>query len=140
MYILRAKFPHNLIGALASSLCLLHCIATPLLFAVQASMLAHEVEHPEWWGTLDVIFLIISLLAVWQSSKTTAKTWVRYALWMSWLFLSIVILNEKLSILSLPELAIYFPTIALIGLHLYNRKYCHCKDDGCCVHSKEQTR
>jgi len=33
----------------------------------------------------------------------------------------------------LGELVVYIPAIALVGLHLYNRKYCKCEDDTCCA-------
>jgi hypothetical protein len=139
MQTLKTGIPHNFIGALASGLCLVHCLLTPIVFAVQGSLLAHGHEHPYWWGLLDSFFLVVSFLAVWRSSKTTTKNWVRYALWISWLFLSAIILNEKMTFVPAPEFAIYFPTIALIGLHLYNRKYCFCTNNSCCIHTDRKS-
>jgi len=109
----------NVLGAFASILCLIHCFATPFLL-----------------GFLDLIFLSISFIAIWWSVKTTTKNWMRYALWLSWFVLAIVIFNEKLGVFPLLEEAIYVPSTALIFLHFYNKKYCNCGDTACCVDGK----
>lgn len=57
---------------------------------------------------------------------------MKYALWISWAVLAGILLNEKLTLLEIPEAAIYFPTVALVALHLYNRKYCQCAGKNCC--------
>ena len=122
----------DLIGAFSSGLCLLHCIATPFLFITQASLTnCCEASHT-WWKSMDYLFLIISFAAVYRSNQTTSKAWIGKALWGSWIILFMVILNEKLEWLALPEIAIYFPALALIILHLYNQKYCQCDEN--CIH------
>lgn len=122
------------IGALASSLCLLHCLATPLFFIVQPLRI-HETSSPIWWKSLDFIFLILSFFAVYWSAKNTSKNWIKYLLWLSWAILTFAIVNEKLELFHLPELAVYIPTLALIVLHIYNKKYCQCKDGNCCANN-----
>ncbi|MEM1000261.1 MAG: MerC domain-containing protein [Bacteroidota bacterium] len=125
-------------GALASGLCLIHCVATPFIFIAHAGAHEHGHEHghahasPLWWGTIDIIFLAVSLLAVAWSARNTSKNWMRYALIGSWLGLALVIINEKVGLLHLPEEAIYLPALALVGLHLYNRRYCQCDEEECC--------
>lgn len=119
-------------GAIASGLCLLHCIATPILFAIQP-MATHVEEAPIWWKSLDYIFLLLSFFAVYWSAKNSSKNWMKYALWTSWILLTLAILNEKLELFHLGELVVYIPAISLIGLHLYNRKYCQCADETCCA-------
>jgi len=114
-------------GALASGLCLLHCIITPFIFIVQSSTADH-VEVPVWWGTIDIILIIISFIAVYWSGKNTTKQWVKFGLWLCWALMSFVIINEKIGLLELSESSIYAPAIGLISLHIYNRKYCKCKD------------
>ena len=123
----------DILGTAASALCLVHCVVTPFLFATHASFLEDHHGHPIWWGFLDILFITFSMFAVYWSSKTTSKTVVRYAFWLSWMFLLVVILNEKLKLFPLSEDIIYMPSLALIGLHIYNRKYCKCKNDTCCV-------
>lgn len=120
----------DVIGSTASFLCLIHCIATPFLFVAQAEILGHGESHPMWWGLLDVVFLVISYFAVWWSGQTTTRSWIRKALWISWILLAIIVMNEKLAVVELPEAVIYLPAISLIVLHLYNRKYCsQCVED-----------
>lgn len=121
----------DIIGAVASTLCLVHCIATPFLFVVQAGVVSAGESRPEWWGILDLIFLVISFFAILWSSKTTTKQWVGLALWISWIFLVFVVLNEKFSLIPLMEEAVYVPTLGLIFFHLYNHKYCQCRQEDC---------
>ncbi len=117
----------DVIGSTVSFLCLIHCIATPLIFVAQAELATHSEEHPLWWGLLDIVFLVISFFAVLWTGKTTSKKWVKNALWLSWGVLALIVINEKLSVIPLLEEAIYFPAVSLILLHLYNHKYCnHC--------------
>ena len=120
------------IGAIASSLCLAHCIATPILFVMQP-LAVHAETAPVWWKNLDYTFLLLSFFAVYWSVKNSSKTWVKYALWVSWIALTSAILNEKMELLHLGEIVVYGPAISLIFLHLYNRKYCQCADETCCA-------
>ncbi|MEM1336520.1 MAG: MerC domain-containing protein [Bacteroidota bacterium] len=121
----------DVIGAWASGLCLVHCLATPFLFVAQAGLVSSGESHPQWWGVLDFVFLAVSFLAIWWSSKTTSKRWIQIALWASWLLLLFIVLNEKFSLLPLAEQAIYVPAIGLIFFHLYNRRYCQCGNTAC---------
>lgn len=118
------------LGSIASGLCLVHCIITPLIFVIQP-ISVHSDSAPIWWKSLDYLFLIVSLLAVYWSAKNTTKDWIKYGLWISWILLTAAILNEKLELFHLGELVVYIPAISLIGLHLYNRKYCSCNEDVC---------
>lgn len=123
----------DIIGAAASSLCLVHCIATPFLFVVHAGVVSAGEVRPSWWGLLDFVFLTISLFAIIWTNKTTTKQWVGKALWISWLLLAFVVLNEKFSLFPLMEEVVYIPTTGLIFFHLYNRKYCRCGQEVCCA-------
>ncbi|WP_299765368.1 MerC domain-containing protein [uncultured Dokdonia sp.] len=123
----------NILGIAASSFCLVHCLATPFLFVTHAGHVHGHHSHPFWWGILDSLFIVISLFAVYWSAKNTSKNWMKYALWISWVLLSFVILNEKVGLIHLMEEAIYVPSLLLILLHLYNRKYCQCANDQCCT-------
>ncbi|WP_299684824.1 MerC domain-containing protein [uncultured Dokdonia sp.] len=123
----------DIIGSTASILCLAHCLATPFLFVTHAGHVQGHHSHPFWWGLLDILFILISLIAVYWSARNTSKNWVRYTLWMGWASLSFVIINEKLEMILLIEEVIYIPSLALIALHVYNRKYCQCANDNCCT-------
>ncbi len=123
----------DIIGATASTLCFIHCVATPFLFVAQAGLASAEGSHPWWWGAIDVVFLTISFFAVYWSTKNSSKRWIKYALWSSWIALSFIILNEKVSLVPLWEEAIYAPALALVFFHLYNRKYFSCGEEHCNV-------
>ncbi|NRA52058.1 MAG: MerC domain-containing protein [Phaeodactylibacter sp.] len=124
------------LGAAASALCMVHCIATPLLFVAQTCSVTASCcdASPTWWKSLDYIFLVVSFWAVYRTtSNMGAHFWVKPALWTSWGLLAIILLNEKLALIQLPEQAIYVPALALVGLHLFSLRYCRCADDECCV-------
>ena len=128
------RIQSDYIGALASGICLLHCIATPFLFASAVEMEQHHHgKNPIWWSSIDVIFIIISFIAVYRSARLSSMQWVKYALFISWAFLSFVLLNEKFEGVHLAEEIIYVPASSLILLHLYNKRYCQCDDENCCV-------
>ncbi len=132
------KNKSDIIGMFASSLCLLHCTFTPLLFIAHAQLASHHEGIPFWWKVLDYAFLAISFIAVYWSVKVTSKAWMKYAFWGTWSLLFVILINEKLHWLHIPEAAIYFPSLGLVFLHIYNRKYCTCKEDECCaVHHKK---
>ncbi|KGL63471.1 hypothetical protein PHEL85_0507 [Polaribacter sp. Hel1_85] len=88
---------------------------------------------PSWWKIIDYFFLVISFFAVYRSTQTTSSKWVKPALWFSWFTLFIIIINEKVAWFSLNEKAIYVSALALILLHLYNKKYCQCNTTKCCT-------
>ncbi len=126
-------FKTDKIGILASTLCMIHCIATPFLFLSSSCSSTCCESSPNWYSSLDFLFLLISLFAIYQSSKNSSKIWMKYAMWTSWGLLLAILLNEKIHLYSLFEYAIYFPALALVILHIYNLKYCQCKTDACCT-------
>jgi len=120
----------DLVGAAASGLCAIHCIATPFLFVAQSCSTTGCCEGPIWWSMIDYFFIGVTFLAVYYSSGDHTPTWMKYGLYGSWILLSALILNEKMALLAIPALVKYTVAFALIGLHLYNRKYC-CASDTC---------
>lgn len=123
------------IGIIASSLCLVHCVATPFLFIAQAcaASCCSAPSVPSWWKWIDYLFLVISFAAIYYAAKNSTKRWMQIALWGSWIVLLFTILNESFVMISLPESFIYFPALSIVFLHLYNRKYCTCNEDKCCA-------
>ena len=125
-------------GALASGLCMIHCLATPLIFVAQACSASASTasccaSSPSWWGMLDYLFLVISIVAVYFSAKETTLVWMPAALYASWSFLAFLILNERFHMLHVDHSLVYAPALSLVVLHLYNRKYCNCDTDECCT-------
>ncbi len=121
----------DLMGAAASTLCALHCMAAPFLFLAKAGSSAMHVETPVWYQTFDYLFIIIAFVAIYFATKNTTKNWMRIALWTTWGILLLAILNETFEVKHLPEAAVYIPALAIAGLHLYNRKYCQCQEECC---------
>ena len=121
----------DITGAMASGLCLIHCIATPFIFIAQSCSATCCDSSPIWWQSIDYIFIGVSFFAVFWSVKHTSRRWMKTALWVSWIALSFVIINEKFELIYLPESITYLPALVLVGLHIYNKKYCQCKGEAC---------
>lgn len=121
------------IGAVAGALCLIHCIATPFVFIVKSCTAACCAETPFWWSLIDYLFLIISGFSIYKSTKTSQKQWVKIALWVNWVVLFFILMNERLEFFFLVKEAIYIPSILIVVLHIYNLKYCQCSKDSCCI-------
>lgn len=121
----------NQLGVVASSLCLVHCLATPFVFVTKACTMTCCDSSPVWWSLIDSVFLVVSLVSVYWSAQKSSSTAIQAALWSSWLVLMAVIANEYLNLISLSSQIIYFPTITLILLHLLNWRFYHICDEDC---------
>ena len=121
------------IGVIASSLCIIHCVATPFLFVVHSCC---SVGAPSWWQSFDFLFLAISLIAIYFSVKNSTSNFVIFGMWFSWFLLGIILLNNRFSLFAIDHNAIYIPAALLIILHIYNLKYCQCSDNTCCAKSE----
>ncbi len=129
----RITINYDGIGIITSTLCAIHCIATPFLFLVKACSFSCCSEAPIWWTMFDYIFLMISFIAIYFITINLNVKWLNISLWTTWIILLFTILNQSFEIVSLPKYFIYIPTSLIIILHLYNLKYCKCKNDSCCV-------
>ncbi|WP_235016273.1 MerC domain-containing protein [Aquimarina sp. AU474] len=119
------------LGIIASSLCVIHCLVTPFFFIAHTGSIILKDLHPFWWRSLDFIFLGLSFMAIRRSTKTSSKPEMKYAFWISWLLLFIIVVNEKLGIVPLPEEAIYITSLSLVALHFYNLIFCQCEQKCC---------
>ena len=125
------------IGAINSSICVIHCFATPFLFLTQAqTSLVEPSTVPLWWQLLNYVFIVVSFFAVNRTVKNSSNQLVKSLLWVLWVLLSTLILNEQFEIMHMPELLTYFAGISLASLHIYNLKYCQCEDENCCPPKK----
>ncbi|WP_084165803.1 MerC domain-containing protein [Dyadobacter crusticola] len=95
----------DILGATASVLCLIHCLATPYLFIAGAGAAANQEEGPAWWGMIDLALLVVSLFSAYWSAKKSSKQWMKYALYATWLVLAFLIFNEKFEGIRLPAFA-----------------------------------
>jgi hypothetical protein len=119
------------IGALASGLCLIHCLATPFLFVAQSCAKSCCSTAPGWWLFIDYLFIALSFMAIYFASKQTSKKWVSMMFYVLWFLLTALVINESQGFLLIAKEWINAPAFGLIALHLYNRRYCRCGDDLC---------
>lgn len=124
------------IGALASTLCLIHCLITPFIFVVQSCATSCCASAPAWWLFFDYFFLIISFLSIRRSTQTSQSNTIKYTLWTCWILLLSLILNESLEMFLLSKNILYFTAITLASLHIYNLKYCQCNNNKCCTNNE----
>jgi len=123
----------DLMGVVASSLCMIHCIATPFLFIAQACAVSCCADAPVWWQIVDYLFIVVSFFAIYFATRNSTKSWVRFALWSAWVLLFLTLLSKTFLIPSLPKAFIYVPALSIVGLHIYNLKYCKCVEQECCL-------
>jgi len=115
------------LGILSSVLCIIHCIATPLVLTVVSSSSMINQENTNWWSWLDILFLAISMIAVIKTFQRPIQKWLRISLVASWFLLSFFILNERWEGIEFPLDMAYFPAFALIIFHIINIRQCRCK-------------
>ena len=127
------------IGSMASMLCLLHCIATPFIFITQACTMSCCAGAPTWWQSLDYLFVIISFFAIFRSTQTSTNKNIKIALWTSWSIFFILIMNKAIPLYYINPNFVYATGITLAILHIYNLKYCQCKDEKCCANNTSIT-
>ena len=120
------------IGVLSSGLCMIHCLATPFFFVATACSASCCSSAPQWWQWIDYFFLIISFIAVRHSTISTNSKLIELGLWLSWVGLLVFVLNAKFLWFSMSPNMKFIPAFSLIGLHLYNLRYCQCKTKECC--------
>ena len=124
-------FKSDALGAIASGLCILHCLATPFFFIASACSLSCCNNAPLWWQWMDYVFLGISFLAIKYATKSSSKGWVVQGLWVAWVALFVAIFNIKMEWIYLAENIKFIPAFALVGLHVYNMRYCRCEKECC---------
>ena len=128
--------PFDSIGIIASTLCTIHCIATPFIFIAKACTATCCSEAPTWWLMIDYLFLIISFLAIFFINKNLNIKWLKSTFWISWLVLLFTIANHSINIIILPKNFIYIPSISIVLLHFYNLQFCKCKNETCCANEE----
>ena len=104
-------------GVITGGLCILHCIATPLLFISNAKLAGHVT--PIEWQLLNFVFVALSFLAIRNSAKNSSNPTVKVLFYVLWVILFGLILNESIHVFNLPELATYASAFSLCFLHVY---------------------
>ena len=124
------------IGSIASILCLIHCIATPFIFITHVCTMSCCAGAPVWWQSIDYIFVAISFFAIFKSTQTSSNKLIKIALWSTWCIFFFSIINKTVLLFSINSNVTYIAGLILALLHLYNLRYCQCKDETCCINTK----
>ena len=88
---------------------------------------------PGWWQSLNYLFLSLSFFAIYRSVQNSSNFFVKILFFIFWGLLAFLLITEEFEIFHLPEFLTYGAGITLAFLHIYNKKYCQCSDEGCCV-------
>jgi len=122
------------LGAAAGILCIIHCIITPLLFLINAELATKQTLLA--LQVIGYIFLFISFFAVYKSALNTTNNIVKVLFFVFWSFLLLLILNESFGAFHIAETFTFISAFSLSALHIYNLKYCQCKDENCCTNEQ----
>lgn len=111
----------DIIGIISSGLCLVHCLAGPIMV-----LLGYSFIEPDGWHIWDFIFLIISAYAIFNVTRGHSTRWIKAGLWASFsvLSLSIFFSHDMLFFSVLSWLA----AASLVVFHVLNLKHareCH---------------
>lgn len=71
---------YDLVGMSAAFLCMIHCVAFPLLIFIPIG-----VSHNHY---IDSIFLLIGIWSVYKTTKNSSSSLLKFTLWASVLFIS----------------------------------------------------
>ncbi len=113
------------LGVLASGLCVAHCAMIPLIFSAKPvfyGMIDRQVHNHGAWASLDYIFLVLGLLAVYYSARHTAHVTLKWILWLAWGVFAFGLLSEPLE-LSFGKWLMYASSITLVIAHIGNYRY-----------------
>lgn len=110
----------DIVGIIASSICIIHCVLTPLIAIIFSELIKEKYE------LLNYFFLFISLVSVVLSVKSTKHPFIKSLLIYFWIQLSVGLFFEDKNIVF--SILMYFSAIGLIGTHVLNIKGCNtCK-------------
>ncbi len=104
----------DIIGILSSSICLVHCIATPFLIIYGIGFMTNPI--------FKYLFLILSFVSIFKATENVQHTKIAALLWVSfWGFLFSNLFHEEYHWLDYFEYL--FAGLIIIG-HILNIKYC----------------
>lgn len=112
----------DLVGILASGLCIVHCAIAPVIFAARPLFSGHGHNHTSSllsWDILDFFFLGLSLVAVIYSANHTRNKLVKLGFWASWLLFAGGLAGEHYALFN-GDWMMYAGSGMLVGLHLIN--------------------
>lgn len=100
------------VGISAAVLCLIHCIVFPLLLIVPLG-----ISHNPY---IDLLFLIIGAIVVFNVTKKTSNQWLKILFWVSIILISVSVMTDLIFEIHIP--LIYLGAAGLITGHIINFK------------------
>ena len=128
------KSKSDVLGVLASGLCAVNCAATPLVFMALPTMEASCSATgccTGYWGALDYLFLALSAVAVWFSTRKSGFRSLKRLLWAFWAVFGVGLLAGS-TIGTDGKWLMYLGSAGLVFTHLYNIQYCKSCESGLC--------
>jgi hypothetical protein len=121
----------DLLGLASSMLCLVHCLAFPLLYAAFSAYEthahaghdhAHGHAHDHGGFNIDYLFASLALVAVVMAIRQTNLWLVRLGLGLGWAILAagIVLAGQ-----GFPDYVIHVGSLILVSAHIYNFRRGH---------------
>lgn len=100
------------VGISAAVLCLIHCIAFPMLMIIPLG-----ISHNPY---IDIAFLIIGAAVVYRVTKNMELSWLKLLFWNSIILIIVSVLTDLIFEIHLP--LIYIGAAGLIAGHIINFK------------------
>ncbi len=104
------------IGITGSVLCLVHCLAAPVL--VMTSNLLRNDTLRAGFLSLDYVFIVINIIAVYFAARQHTSSAIRTALWSFLFIFAVGLLLEDVS--PVFEYVAYIASMGLVVSHLLN--------------------
>ena len=102
------------VGILNSSLCIIHCVATPLLLSFGSGFLSNPF--------LEYLFLIIAFISIYKTTNAVTNRKIVMLLWVAfWGFLFSTLFEDEYSWL---QYSSYFFALLIIIGHILNIRHC----------------
>lgn len=106
----------DVMGMISSGLCLIHCLAGPVLV-----LLGYGFIEPDGWHIWDILFLAVSGWAVWNVTKGHSTKWIKWGLWVSISVLSLsIFFSHEIFLFSILS---WLAAISLVIFHYFNLKH-----------------
>jgi hypothetical protein len=102
------------VGIASASLCVVHCLLTPVLIALTATF--------GWWSGLSYLFLLISFYAAFETSHHSQGSPWLWLIWVSFAALAASVLFED--DYEWLHWASYLASASLVTGHVFNSAYC----------------
>lgn len=84
----------DVVGISASFACIIHCMATPVL--VSLGFILNESFFGQW-ALFDYVFILMALVAVSMSAKSTSSSLLKVAFWLALaIFSTSIVMHDEL--------------------------------------------